>query len=109
MGVDKAVLLRRKFELAVEHARSGAGGALDAQTQLAFYALFKQATAGECREPAPSRLSVAKYAKHQAWSELGTLSSEQAMRRYLRAMDRQDPRWVDVVRAAQSIKLRSKL
>jgi acyl-CoA-binding protein len=75
------------------------------EQQLEMYALFKQATTGSCNTKQPSRLQVyavyslpvadkftaicsrdlqiVERAKWDAWKKLGSMSKEEAMKRYV--------------------------
>lgn len=55
--------LKRRFEAAVAAVQGSADAGLSQATQLKFYALYKQATQGPCREEAPSRLRMVARAK----------------------------------------------
>ncbi|XP_067929624.1 acyl-CoA-binding domain-containing protein 4-like isoform X1 [Watersipora subatra] len=53
------------------------------EMMLKFYAFYKQATKGACTAPRPGFWDVVGKAKWDAWSSLGTMSSEDAMRGYV--------------------------
>lgn len=57
------------------------------ETRLLFYALHKQATAGPCKEGKPWSWNVVESAKWQSWSQLGDMSSMDAMRLYVKTLD----------------------
>lgn len=57
------------------------------ETRLLFYALHKQATAGQCKEAKPWSWNVVESAKWQSWSQLGDMSSMDAMRLYVKTLD----------------------
>ena len=50
---------------------------------LMFYAFYKQATVGSCNLPKPAFWDVINKAKWNAWSKLGDMTKEDAMRRYV--------------------------
>jgi len=50
---------------------------------LRFYAYFKQATIGPNNQPKPSFWDVVNRAKWQAWYNLGNMSKENAMQKYV--------------------------
>ena len=56
------------------------------EEKLKFYALFKQATSGECTGPAPSRLNVVAKAKYDAWKSVGKLSKDDAKRKFIEVL-----------------------
>ena len=53
------------------------------EMMLMFYAFYKQATVGPCNLPKPAFWDVINKAKWNAWSKLGNMSSEDAMKRYV--------------------------
>ncbi|XP_064017192.1 enoyl-CoA delta isomerase 2 isoform X1 [Pogoniulus pusillus] len=52
------------------------------EAKLKLYALFKQATEGPCNAPKPGMLDFVKKAKWDAWNSLGSLSQDDARRKY---------------------------
>jgi len=50
---------------------------------LMFYSFYKQATLGPCNLQKPSFWDVINRAKWSAWSDLGNMSSTEAMNRYV--------------------------
>lgn len=50
---------------------------------LKFYALFKQATEGPNSAPKPAFWDLIKKAKWDAWSKLGDMERETAMKNYV--------------------------
>ncbi len=58
-----------------------------------FYALFKQATEGENKTKAPSRLKVVEKYKWDAWKKLGKMSKEEAMKKYVERLTKINPKW----------------
>lgn len=50
---------------------------------LKFYSYYKQATEGPCNDPKPGFWEVVKKAKWVAWSKLGNMSKEEAMKNYV--------------------------
>lgn len=61
--------------------------------KLSFYALFKQATIGPCNTPKPSILSMYDRAKWNAWNDLGKLSKDEAIVRYVAELEKVSPSW----------------
>jgi len=51
--------------------------------KLRLYGLFKQSTSGECKTSKPSAIKFVEAAKWQAWSQLGSMSSADAMAQYV--------------------------
>jgi acyl-CoA-binding protein len=48
-----------------------------------MYALYKQATAGECCDPKPRLMDgMAKHAKWSAWKQLGAMARDNAKTAY---------------------------
>lgn len=50
---------------------------------LKFYSYYKQATEGPCNDPKPGFWEVVKKAKWVAWTKLGNMSKEEAMKNYV--------------------------
>ena len=63
--------------------------------KLSFYALFKQATVGPCTTPKPSLLAMYDRTKWNAWNELGRMSKDEAIARYVAELDKVSPAWRD--------------
>jgi len=63
------------------------------ETKLKFYAYFKQATIGKCNTARPGMLDFVGKAKWDAWNELGDMSKEEAMKKYVDTITEQDPSW----------------
>ena len=63
------------------------------EDKLEFYALFKQATEGENKTKAPSRLKVVEKYKWDAWKKLGKMSKEEAMKKYVERLTNINPKW----------------
>lgn len=55
-----------------------------ANEKLEFYGLFKQATQGPNETKKPSMLNVVAKAKWDAWTKLGKMGKEEAMRKYIK-------------------------
>ncbi len=51
--------------------------------KLMFYGLFKQATDGPCKQPAPSKTDLVNYYKWKAWDTCKSMSKEEAMKKYV--------------------------
>jgi len=99
-----------KFNRAVEYITTNpASDKVTPQLQLTFYSLFKQATVGPNRTPAPSRVRMVDRLKWQAWKDLKNLSSEKAMIRYLNRLKEEDPEWKEKSKQPIKVHLRSKL
>jgi acyl-CoA-binding protein len=62
------------------------------EARLLFYALHKQAAAGPCKEGKPWSWNVVESAKWQSWSQLGDMSSMDAMRLYVKTLDEEQVR-----------------
>ncbi len=66
------------------------------ETKLKFYANFKQATVGSCKEHGgaqPWAIKVEARAKWDAWQALGSKSAEEAKRDYVALLDSVDKDW----------------
>lgn len=56
---------------------------VDNEQKLQLYALYKQASIGECNQEKPSMYNVVQKAKWQAWKSLGDISMDEAKRQYI--------------------------
>ena len=54
----------------------------EALEKLKLYALYKQATAGDCQDKRPGIINPIGRAKYDAWKALEGTSKEDAMRQY---------------------------
>jgi len=61
--------------------------------QLTFYGLFQQAEKGPNNTKEPSRLNIVARLKWQAWKDLGSISKDEAKKRYVQALDKITPNW----------------
>jgi acyl-CoA-binding protein len=59
------------------------GEGLSDDIKLQLYGLFKQATVGECNASCPSFWDFRGKAKWNAWNELGKMTKEEAMKKYV--------------------------
>ena len=66
---------------------------LSNEQKLTFYALFKQATIGPCNTSKPSLLSMYERTKWNAWNDLGKLSKDAAIVRYVAELEKVSPSW----------------
>lgn len=55
----------------------------DNATLLTVYALYKQATAGDCAGSRPGMFDMVGQAKYDAWAKLKSTSAETAMQQYI--------------------------
>lgn len=77
---------------------------LPASVLLELYGLFKQATVGSYASQEltrPGMFDPKRRAKHDAWSNLGNLSSSEAQRRYVDVLTRCHPNWRERVVASR--------
>jgi len=63
------------------------------EVKLTFYGLFKQASAGPCKSPEPSRFQIVKRAQWQAWKKHGDMSKEEAAKQYILELEKLVPDW----------------
>jgi len=63
------------------------------EIKLQFYAYYKQATDGPCKDVAPSRLQVVKKMKWDAYNKLGKMSKQDAKNHYIKALEKLVPDW----------------
>lgn len=64
-------------------AQSSSMNLVSMDEKLQFYALYKQATVGRCTGPRPYFYDIQGRYKYDAWLQLGDLSKETAMSRYV--------------------------
>ena len=86
------------FDNAVAHVRSIPKGesSLSQAQQLSFYANFKQATVGPCKEfggSQPWAVQLEARAKWDAWNALGNKSIEDAKNYYVQMLNEAIPGW----------------
>ncbi|XP_025422451.1 acyl-CoA-binding domain-containing protein 4 [Sipha flava] len=55
----------------------------DVKLQLKLYGLYKQALEGKCNQPKPPIFDIKGRKKWFAWSEMGLMSKEEAMAKYI--------------------------
>mmetsp|Transcript_2883 Transcript_2883/g.4422 ORF Transcript_2883/g.4422 Transcript_2883/m.4422 type:complete len:98 (+) Transcript_2883:90-383(+) len=79
--------LSQLFTVATEKAHTKPTTPLSNDTQLMIYSLFKQATVGPCNTDKPGFFDLTGRAKHDAWTKLGEMSKEDAMRKYIEVVD----------------------
>lgn len=63
----------------------------DVNLQLKLYGLYKQALEGQCNQPKPPMYDLKGRKKWYAWSEMGTMSKEEAMAAYIELVDTINP------------------
>lgn len=86
------------FDKAVAYVRSLPKGqsTLTQQQQLSFYANFKQATVGTCKEHGGSQpwaVQLEARAKWDAWQTLADKTSDTAKADYVKLLDEAVPAW----------------
>lgn len=69
--------------VALANSSKNSSKKLSDQQLLQLYAHFKQAEIGPCNTPQPSFLNFKENAKWKAWKELGSMSKDQAQRKYV--------------------------
>ena len=57
------------------------------ELRLVLYALHQQATVGPCTEAKPWGWNVVESAKWESWNQLGSMSSVEAMRLYVKMVE----------------------
>lgn len=58
------------------------------EVKLQLYALFKQASTGQCNTPKPGMMDFVGKAKHEAWSKLGSMSQDEARTKYVETVEK---------------------
>lgn len=74
--------LAKKFETAAADVKK-LSEKPDDDVLLDLYALFKQASAGDCSGPRPGMLDFVGKAKYDAWSGLKGMTKDKAMQGYV--------------------------
>jgi len=78
--------LEENFQKAVEYARDptkGGAWGMSSDQKLAIYGCYKQVTEGPCQGERPSMFSIQARSKYDAWVAAGSLSKEEAMKKYI--------------------------
>lgn len=81
--------LKQRFEQSVNYVQNTEGNVKPSnELKLQMYALFKQASEGDVNGKKPGMMDFVKRAKYTAWEECKGLSSENAMQRYIDAIEK---------------------
>ncbi len=76
--------LKVRFDQAVSEVQNAEGDFKPStEMKLEFYALYKQATAGDVSGKRPGMMDFVGRAKYDAWAKLEGTSGEQAMQQYI--------------------------
>lgn len=78
--------LQDRFQLAVQTVQnlpSSGPAERNNMEKLQFYAFYKQATEGPNKKSKPYMIDVVNRAKWEAWNSLGSMSSQDAMQKYI--------------------------
>lgn len=89
--------IERRFHQATSYLPSIVA-ALDSDDLLQFYGLFKQSVIGPCNMARPNIFNMQARSKWAAWHDLGQMSKEAAMQRYVEKLDLLDPGWAEAQR-----------
>lgn len=81
------------FDEAAKYLTKASKLKLSNDQKLRFYALFKQVTVGPCNTPKPSLLAMYDRAKWSAWNDLGKMSKDEAIVRYVAELEKVAPSW----------------
>ena len=78
------------FKKAAEAVRGGNVKAkkVSDELKLEMYALYKQATDGDCNTDKPGMLNFVEKSKWKAWNELVGMSKKDAMKKYIRRYEK---------------------
>ncbi len=80
--------IKQKFEATVDYVQNGEGDFQPSnELKLKMYSLFKQATEGDVSGKKPGMMDFVARAKYTAWEELKGISKEDAMQRYIDAVE----------------------
>ncbi|MBE0487112.1 acyl-CoA-binding protein [Marinobacter sp.] len=76
--------LKTKFDDAVNYIQTAEGDFKPSnEMKLEFYALYKQATAGDVSGKRPGMMDFVGRAKYDAWEKYKGTSSDEAMQQYI--------------------------
>jgi acyl-CoA-binding protein len=76
--------LKSQFEEAVNYIQNAEGDFQPSnEMKLEFYALYKQATAGDVSGKRPGMMDFVGRAKFDAWEKAKGMSSDEAMQKYI--------------------------
>lgn len=90
--IDEMSLLEKNFNKAANHLQTIVSK-LDSGQLLEFYGYYKQATIGVCDVPKPSWYQTQAKHKWSVWNNLGNMSKEEAMNKYIDAITKIEPDW----------------
>lgn len=95
-----AATLHDDFLLALEFVKKAPSGAASPSnsTKLDFYAFFKQATEGQNKGKRPGALDMINRAKFDAWHKLSNMSKDDAMRGYIKALEKTTANWKELAK-----------
>ncbi|KAM0951113.1 putative acyl-CoA-binding protein, ACBP [Dioscorea sansibarensis] len=60
---------------------------------LLLYGLYQQATVGPCHVPKPGVWNPVEHSKWTSWNGLGSMTSTEAMRLFVKILEEEDPSW----------------
>ena len=92
LGVKVGLHFCLRADLLQLLSRSTGACVLSDERRLVLHALQQQATLGPCTSSKPWGWNVVESAKHDAWSHLGNMSSVEAMRLYVKALEEDQAR-----------------
>ncbi|AXS83931.1 acyl-CoA-binding protein [Marinobacter sp. Arc7-DN-1] len=76
--------LKTRFDEAVNYIQTAEGDVKPSnEMKLEFYALYKQATAGDASGKRPGMMDFVGRAKFDAWEKLKGMSGDDAMQKYI--------------------------
>jgi acyl-CoA-binding protein len=87
MAAPKKDDLRKEFEAAAANAKKTKKKP-DNATLLKLYSYYKQATEGDVKGERPGMLDFVGGAKHDAWAKLEGMSADEAMKNYIKQVER---------------------
>jgi diazepam-binding inhibitor (GABA receptor modulating acyl-CoA-binding protein) len=92
--LPQRIMSKEEFENAVNYVKEGPPiDSITNDMKLNFYAYFKQGTTGKVNEKQPSRLNLIARAKWDVWNKLGNMSKEDAMKAYIKQLEKLVPKW----------------
>ncbi len=75
--------MEQKFKKAADFMKSHKDLPLNNDQLLEIYALFKQATVGDCNKAKPGMFDMKGKAKWNAWNDKKGMSKEEAQKKYV--------------------------
>jgi diazepam-binding inhibitor (GABA receptor modulator, acyl-CoA-binding protein) len=85
--------LKAQFDKAVFYIRNGSESNSDNKKKLNYYKYYKQATIGNVTGKQPWAVQLEARAKWDAWNSVNEMSSEEAMKKYIELLSKDNKDW----------------